>query len=443
MDLSGFSKSRPANLNSYRASPRSVHEHSYLNEFPAIQWTMTSPPETPLGEGCIAVKVIDSDRTPSIPPSTETNVTEATSSQVVGHQVVGSNYMPQFTSAAAFILSRIRDNSDNLGPTKGSSSHMPNELGCNKGKVKPADSWTMSLPNSSALSSPLASMTQQEQIASVSFSLKRKHDPDSDPPDFTQSTIACPKSMLSNSNSKIFASPRLFSTAERSTSKTALESLPSTIGFPGQTAVDDIRENALSAFSDGISPAKSDLVGFYAGQSSDVARTQYFLRKERTDLLDILSFCDQIKPQLLADILVSVSRKHPDLPIFDSPDWERSIPRSLDVQIAAAARGARPAGRRRHGHAVLNPKSRQRQKNAKKALKRLIMAQHEVDTPEDEDVEGDALPPTWPRAGQGLYSKLPPETKDRAFLTDDNDDESFSHFMLDNLGKPMVVSTCA
>lgn len=160
-------------------------------------------------------------------------------------------------------------------------------------------------------------------------------------------------------------------------------------------------------------------------------------------MLNILSFCDQLRPQLLADILVSVSKKHPDLPIFDSPDWQRPISRSLDAQIAAAVRRARPAGRPRHGHTVLNPKSRQRQKNAKKALKRLIRAEHEVDAPEDEDVEEDVLPSTWPKAGQGLYSKLPPETEDRAFLADDNDDESFSHFMVDNLGKPMIVSTCA
>jgi hypothetical protein len=94
---------------------------------------------------------------------------------------------------------------------------------------------------------------------------------------------------------------------------------------------------------------------------------------------------------------------------------------------------------------VLNPKARQRQKNAKKALKQMMMAQHEEDgTPMDEDDgEEDLLPPTWPKAGEGLYSKLPPETEDRTFLVDDNDDESFSQFMVDGFGKPMIVSTCA
>lgn len=72
------------------------------------------------------------------------------------------------------------------------------------------------------------------------------------------------------------------------------------------------------------------------------------------------------------------------------------------------------------------------------------MAQNEDDAPEDEeDVEEDVLPPTWPKAGEGLYAKLLPETEDRTFLADENDGESFSQFMVDNFGKPMVVPTCA
>lgn len=141
---------------------------------------------------------------------------------------------------------------------------------------------------------------------------------------------------------------------------------------------------------------------------------------------------------------MSVSKRHPDLPVFDSPDWEQTVSRSLGYKISATVRVARPVGRPRHGHTVLNPKARQRQKNAKKALKRLIMAQNEDDAPEDEeDVEEDVLPPTWPKAGEGLYAKLLPETEDRTFLADENDGESFSQFMVDNFGKPMVVPTCA
>ncbi|KAK9439064.1 ankyrin repeat domain-containing protein 28 [Metarhizium brunneum] len=402
---------------------------------------MASAPETPVGEECIAVKIMDSDRTPSIPSSVDMNATQDISNEIVGHHIISSNYAPQFDSAAAFILSRIRDTNDNFKPPRRGSSGILNKLGRKGGMVEAMDSWTMPLPNAPTPALSLTSTLHQEQLASISSSLKRKRDPESEAPDFTQSTIACPESMV-HSQSKVIASAQP-STAESSTPKTASGNLHSSISLSGQAAVENIREKRLSAITDGISPAKSELVGFYAGQASDIVRTQYFLGKRRTDLLNILSFCDQLRPQLLADILVSVSKKHPDLPIFDSPDWQRPISRSLDAQIAAAVRRARPAGRPRHGHTVLNPKSRQRQKNAKKALKRLIRAEHEVDTPEDEDVEEDVLPSTWPKAGEGLYSKLPPETEDRTFLADDNDDESFSHFMVDNLGKPMIVSTCA
>lgn len=53
-----------------------------------------------------------------------------------------------------------------------------------------------------------------------------------------------------------------------------------------------------------------------------------------------------------------------------------------------------------------------------------------------------SLPPTWPRAGEGLYAKLPAEDEDREFLADDNDEEAFSHFMVDKMGKQMTVSAC-
>ncbi|KAF5125589.1 hypothetical protein E5D57_010277 [Metarhizium anisopliae] len=351
---------------------------------------MASAPETPVGEECIAVKIMDSDRTPSIPSSVDMNATQDISNEIVGHHIVSSNYAPQFDSAAAFILSRIRDTNDNFKPPRRGSSGILNKLARKGGMVEAMDSWTMPLPNAPTPALSLTSTSHQEQLASISSSLKRKRDPESEAPDFTQSTIACPESMV-HSHSKVIASAQP-STAESSTPKTALGNLHSSISLSGQAAVENIREKRLSAITDGISPAKSELVGFYAGQASDIVRP---------------------------------------------------ISRSLDAQIAAAVRRARPAGRPRHGHTVLNPKSRQRQKNAKKALKRLIRAEHEVDTPEDEDVEEDVLPSTWPKAGQGLYSKLPPETEDRTFLADDNDDESFSHFMVDNLGKPMIVSTCA
>jgi len=173
------------------------------------------------------------------------------------------------------------------------------------------------------------------------------------------------------------------------------------------------------------------------------------MQKERTDLLNILSFCDQLHPHLLVDVMVSVSKKHPDLPIFDSADWQKSFHDSPDSQTERIKTDSRPTGTLRHGHTVINPKARQRQKNAKRTLRRLILAPNEDDARpveeavkyEDEDAEGgeDALPPSWPKAGEGLYSTLPLETEDRTFLMDDNDDESFSQFMVDKAGNPIMV----
>lgn len=54
-----------------------------------------------------------------------------------------------------------------------------------------------------------------------------------------------------------------------------------------------------------------------------------------------------------------------------------------------------------------------------------------------EDV--DVLPPTWAKADEGLYAKLLlPDTEDNGFLLDENDEESFSHFLVDNFGKQIV-----
>ncbi|OAA48742.1 hypothetical protein NOR_01992 [Metarhizium rileyi] len=386
--------------------------------------------------GCIAVKIIDDDYTPLAPSTTESNDTQVTADKTPGFLATDSKYTPQFKSAAALILSRIRRTNDCFGSSKETSSRINNEIG-KKGVVgELVEPLTMPLSLDSAPSLRLATnTTHQEQIASVFSSLQRKRKPEVEVPNFMQSTIACPKSMIDS-----HFPPSL---AERDKSKTASGNLQVPGGLASEATDGTIREARLSAITNGIAPAKAELLGFYAGLASDADRTQYFLGKKRTDLLNILSFCDQIRPQLLADILVSVSKRHPDLPIFDTPKWERPIPPPLGAQISAAVRSAGPVGRPRHSHSVLNSKSRQGQKNAKKALKRLMMAQHNVEPSEDDDVEEDVLPPGWPKPGGGLYSKLPPETEDRAFLADNNDDESFSHFMIDDLGKPMIISTCA
>jgi hypothetical protein len=160
----------------------------------------------------------------------------------------------------------------------------------------------------------------------------------------------------------------------------------------------------------------------------------------KTDLLNILSFCDQLQPQLIVDIMVSVSKKHPTLPMFASPDWHE--PFSDPSAPGKVAR--RGSARASHGRSLLNSKAKQKIKNtgsARNGTKR----QAKKPAPAVEDMplqltnnEEDTLPPAWPRAGQGMYAKLVPEVEDRSLLKDDNDEGAFSHFMVSNMGKQII-----
>jgi hypothetical protein len=158
---------------------------------------------------------------------------------------------------------------------------------------------------------------------------------------------------------------------------------------------------------------------------------------KRTDLLNVLSFCDQLKPQLLVDVMVSVSKKHPDLPMFSSPDWNQEAPK--DLQTNNQKRAPLTPSRSRHGPSLLNSKAKQKIRTAtrpppKKPLKPSRLAAPAIEPP-DVAVEDEDLPPNWPKAGEGLYAKLPPEIEDRKYLADANDGEAFSQFMVDKFGK--------
>ena len=203
-----------------------------------------------------------------------------------------------------------------------------------------------------------------------------------------------------------------------------IATLPFSLPEKGRLSAHDeeIRTRRLATLQ--AVPANRDLFGFYGGEASNWARAEYFHAKKRTELLDVLSFCDELKPRLLADVLVSVSRRHPDLPIFDSPNWSG---------------GASLSDKARHGHILLNPKARRRHRNAKKALRRMIFARTENEPAQVDDVEDEPMPSTWPKAGEGLYAKLAPETDDRSCLMDDGDGESFSQFMVDRAGKPIAM----
>lgn len=150
----------------------------------------------------------------------------------------------------------------------------------------------------------------------------------------------------------------------------------------------------------------------------------------------MLSLCDQLKPQLLADVLVSVSQKHQDLPIFDSPDWESQLPSAQ--RPAAKPPTTTPAeSKPRSGHvvALTRPKAKAA-KATKKILKRTRVI--EVVTDDAPGFNEDVLPATWMRANEGMYSKLAADVDDGSLLVDENDEESFSHFMVDGLGKQVT-----
>ncbi|KAL7925153.1 hypothetical protein ACQKWADRAFT_242878 [Trichoderma austrokoningii] len=209
-----------------------------------------------------------------------------------------------------------------------------------------------------------------------------------------------------------------------------------------QSEIERWRAKNLASLDGDAVPAKAEHVGFWAGQASDAALTEYFYGKKKTDLLNILSFCDQLKPQLLVDIMVSVAKKHPDLPIFDSPNWNAEALKSVTTtKIKHSHQIARSnTTRPRHGHTIVESRTKNKHKISKKTVK--IAPVIHVEEPSLID-DGDSLPPMWPKAGQGLYAKLSPEDEDREFLLDDNDEEAFSHFGVDKFGKQIAIPVSA
>ncbi|RSM16405.1 hypothetical protein CEP52_000003 [Fusarium oligoseptatum] len=197
-----------------------------------------------------------------------------------------------------------------------------------------------------------------------------------------------------------------------------------------QYEVDKLRQKRLAALPRGVVPAKPGLVGFGPGRAPDSSRTEYFDQMRKTDLLNVLSLCDQLKPNLLVDILVSVSKRHPDLPMFDSPDWEAQLATPFRVH-----KSSKHEEKARHGHVIISSKARSKHKTTKKILKRTRVIEVITTAPEEDE---DILPPTWAKAGEGLYARLAPETEDRSLLMDENDEESFSHFSVDGFGKQIM-----
>ncbi|KAJ0162843.1 hypothetical protein CTA2_3935 [Colletotrichum tanaceti] len=193
---------------------------------------------------------------------------------------------------------------------------------------------------------------------------------------------------------------------------------------------------------------KPEMVGFEAGNASPaevrdggvsncaipsltvLQRREYFGDLMQSDLVNLLIFSNELQPGLLADVLVSISKKHPELPIFGSPNWAQPKVPQQEAQRPRQNNPARPK----------TSKQRSKTGGVRKIPKTApapAPAEAADPTTTNEADDDDALPESWPKAGHGLYAKLKPE-KDDPFLFDDNDEEAFSHFMVDQRGKQIM-----
>ncbi|KAH8131773.1 hypothetical protein LI328DRAFT_138380 [Trichoderma asperelloides] len=408
------------------------------------------------------------------------------------------SYTPQFSSAS-WILDRIKSTqgrpSSNLSPIINNASHTTDGEKSEMDE-KPDSSMSDTLPMPiSPTHQPFNSVENIMAANSRLIGLKRKREQQGETDDFTQNTMSLP--MPAPQPAEVLSTTATLSITPQSSymmcSKCHQDSLeshnplipcdncsqlwhqscvpPSTIkeeeaqqplrftcpsclgvnerdamdhtieGSQHQNELERRRSRNLAALNGDAVPAKAEHVGFWAGQASDTALTEYFYGKKKTDLLNILSFCDQLKPQLLVDIMVSVAKKHPDLPIFDSPNWNAETFSTVTAhRIKHSHQSARSATRPRHGHTILESRTKNKHKISKKMVKIAPVIQAEESPVMD---DGDSLPPMWPKTGEGLYAKLSPEDEDRAFLLDDNDEEAFSHFGVDKFGKQIAIPVSA
>lgn len=157
----------------------------------------------------------------------------------------------------------------------------------------------------------------------------------------------------------------------------------------------------------------------------------------RKDLLSLLAFCDKLQPNLLVDLLVSVTKRHPDLPVFDSPDWPTNVnpstssdKKSLSIdqgqrtpQTPSAPNGSAPSG-------ISTPKVAAAAKQAAPPKQTQT-----VDAADPWDDDDDFLPPSWPKEGEGMYAALPPERTDTAHLVDRDEGGAFQGFLVKGEGE--------
>lgn len=164
----------------------------------------------------------------------------------------------------------------------------------------------------------------------------------------------------------------------------------------------------------------------------------------RRELLSLLAFCDKLRPNLLVDLLVSVTKKHPELPIFSSPDWHTQIApgRSAGRNALSIDTGQRtpqtPSASNGQASGISTPSLSAATKQAAPPKQTQT-----VDATDPWDDDDDFLPPSWPKEGEGMYATLPPEDKNGEHLVDKDAGDAFQGFMVngDAEGKLKVEPT--
>lgn len=152
----------------------------------------------------------------------------------------------------------------------------------------------------------------------------------------------------------------------------------------------------------------------------------------RRDLLGLLAFCDKLRPNLLVDLLVSVTKRHPDLPIFSSPDWHTQITpgtsssrKSLGVDSGQRTPQTPPVSSRQGAPGISTPSLAAAMKQAAPPKQTQT-----VDAADPWDDDDDFLPPSWPKEGEGMYAALPPEDRDSEHLVDKDAGGAFQGFLV-------------
>ncbi|KAF4581043.1 hypothetical protein GQ602_007180 [Ophiocordyceps camponoti-floridani] len=185
--------------------------------------------------------------------------------------------------------------------------------------------------------------------------------------------------------------------------------------------IEELRRKRLAGLPSGLVPSRPELVGFLPRMASEGEIAEYFSNKKTADL--------------------SRPRQGPSLAPGKEIKKPRGRPRGTTKHAIVpdtSAAGVRSVSRGGSGGEACPTRTVDSVSAA---------AASSAPAPEpkavDDENKDESLPTTWPRAGQGLYAKLASEKEDGALLVDDDDEEAFSHFLVDEFGKQVFVASCA